>query len=99
MACPPGHIQVRRDTYNNWTSTNGGLGPILKSGEFSYVIDGPSAPTGGGNATGPTGASGPTGPIGATGATGPIGNPINFNGGKPSNQYVYGPVLNCGSVS
>jgi len=96
MACPPGHIQVRRDTYNNWTSTNGGLGPILKSGEFSYVIDGPSAPTSGGNATGPTGATGATGD---TGPQGPVGNPINFNGGNPLNQYVYGPVLNCGSVS
>jgi hypothetical protein len=36
MACPPGHIQVRRDTTENWLAKN----PVLLPGEFSYVLDG-----------------------------------------------------------
>jgi hypothetical protein len=89
MACPPGHIQVRRDYLENWTKN--GLNPVLKAGEFAYVLDGPTGPIGI-----PEGYIGATGPIGSTG---PIGNPLELNGGGASNSYVYGPVLNCGTSS
>ena len=37
MACPPGHIQMRRDTNANWNSNNSYLLP----GEIGYALDGP----------------------------------------------------------
>ena len=86
MACPPGHIQVRRDTTANWLAKN----PVLLPGEFSYVLDGPR------NCTECSTSGGPTGP---QGATGPIGNPLELNGGGAKNLYIYGPVLNCGTSS
>ena len=82
MACPPGHIQIRRDIQATWYNLN----PYLLPGEFAYSTDsgilkiGPgywrdANVVGGGGATG---ATGPTGPAGtsfttliATGSTGP----------------------------
>ena len=87
MACPPGHIQIRRDTSANWSTKN----PYLLPGEFGYATDtgvlkiGPgywndSATTLITGSTGPTGTigTGPTGPSGTgvtgyTGTTGPTG--------------------------
>jgi hypothetical protein len=89
MACPPGHIQIRRDTNDNWSTKN----PYLLPGEFGYATDknilkiGPgywnsnttTVVIGATGTTGPTGAvgTGPTGPAsnvtGPTGYTGPIG--------------------------
>jgi hypothetical protein len=77
-------IQVRRDSSNNWTSTN----PILSQGEPGYEIDTNKIKYGdgistwnvltytagaGGGATGPQGATGITGDTGATGPQGATG--------------------------
>lgn len=103
MACPPGHIQIRRDTGTNWSNANSGLGSYLLPGEFGYDTSARLFKIGPGNWNSlsylPPGPIGPTGPTGLIGATGPIGNPLNLNGGGSSNLYVYGPVLNCGTSS
>jgi len=81
-------IQVRRDSSNNWTSTN----PTLSQGEPGYEIDTnkikygdgitawnslaytTGAGSGATGATGITGATGATGVQGATGTQGPLGS-------------------------
>jgi hypothetical protein len=73
-------IQVRRDSSNNWTTTN----PILSQGEPGYEIDTNKIKYGDGASTwnvlpyitgsgGATGATGVTGGTGATGIEGPQG--------------------------
>lgn len=83
----------------------GATGPSGPQGERGQQGDrgsdgaaGQTTVNGATGSTGPTGPTGPQGNTGPTGATGPIGNPINFNGGKPNNNFAYGPVLNCGNV-
>ena len=97
-------IQVRRDSSNNWTSTN----PILSQGEPGYEIDTNKIKYGdgiatwnvlpyttgtGAGATGPEGATGITGDTGATGSTGPQGA-SGFQGqeGSTGATGVIGPT-------
>jgi len=94
-------IQVRRDSSNNWTSTN----PILSQGEPGYEIDTNKIKYGDGISTwnvltytagaggGATGATGSTGAAGATGATGPQGA-TGFQGqeGSTGATGVIGPT-------
>ena len=88
MACPPGNIQIRRDTLANWNIIN----PVLAPGELAFAYPTTSAPEGIlkiGSQAGETwsqaqqifpssggtgnGPSGPTGPTGPQGWTGPQG--------------------------
>jgi len=97
MTCPPGHIQIRRDTGTNWSNKNSGLGSYLLPGEFGYDTTAQLFKIGPGNWNSlnylPLGPSGPSGP------TGPSGPGFEFNGGLPGTNYALGPTLNCGSVS
>jgi Major tropism determinant N-terminal domain len=97
MACPPGHIQIRRDTSSNWNTIN----PYLLPGEFAYATDtgvlkiGPgywsSAQIIGGGSAGGTGPTGPTGDVGPTGPAGPLlPNFIAVGcGNAPSTDTIY----------
>ena len=67
MACPPGHIQIRRDLETTWYNLN----PYLLPGEFAYSTDSGTLKIGPGNwrvantiNTGNVGPQGPTGPAG-----------------------------------
>jgi hypothetical protein len=81
MACPPGHIQIRRDQLLVWNTVN----PILQPGELAYAYPTPAYPNGilkiglsGGSkwsvspvitsagGGGGTGTMGPTGPSGTS---------------------------------
>ncbi len=71
-------IQIRRDSSNNWTSTN----PTLSQGEPGYEIDTTKIKYGDGitpwnSLLYTSGTPGATGPAGNTGATGPIGSIVH----------------------
>ena len=84
MACPPGHIQIRRDTGINWSNANSYLLP----GEFGYDTTAQLFKIGPGNwnslpylPLGPIGPTGPQGSTGPQGITGPQGFP-GVSGGQ-----------------
>lgn len=94
MACPPGHIQIRRDTYTNWVPSNGTL-PKLLPGEMGLDTTNNIVKIGKnlGDGKGTTWND-------STIVNNPPQTIIKtiFDGGTPSNELL-SPVLDCGFVS
>ena len=90
MACPPGHIRIRRDTYANWTNVPL---PTLLQGEMGLDTTNNIIKIG----------QGPN-PVTWDNAT-IVNNPSEivlttiFDGGGPTNKISPSPVLDCGFVS
>jgi hypothetical protein len=100
MACPPAHIQIRRDISGNWWTVN----PILLPGEFGYATDVGELRIGNGgrwNASSVIGAKGDTGVAGISFSptTLQVILPILYPTGTSSyptiaGGYVKGDVIN-----
>jgi len=89
MACPPGHIRIRRDTYVNWTTDINGILPTLLSGEMGFDTTNNIVKIGPGTWNTSTIVNNPPQVIPTT----------IFDGGSPATKYSPSPVLDCGFVS
>jgi len=79
MACPPGRIQIRRDTYQAWNASN----PVLAPGELGYMYPYVNIPAG---IDYPDGVLKIGGPSGSTWSTAKIILPQTGSGGGGGTQ-------------